>query len=141
MDEIYQRGGGYTIFPVSIRSSIPDPALESGILELMPFAGDWATVRVGDIALEAGVKFRVRIEKVRSVLERWLNTYPGIVAGIPTNERFITGGLAASQKAAVLRGFARDRSGVYVSHVRIHRDIRTIVGEKKKEATRHGNYQ
>lgn len=137
MDEIYQVGAGYTLFPIDLTPSADADRLESGLLGLMAFHDDWATARVGDLALEAGITFRVPIAKVKSIIERWLSTHPSLVAGIPTNERFITGGLTARQREAVLKGFAQERGGALISHIRVHRELADLIKRRATEYDKH----
>jgi len=135
MDELYIAGTGYTIYTIDIAPRISLSELESKIFSLLSFRDNWATMRVGDIALDVGITFRVPIAFAKTVLERWLRDYPGLVSGIPTNERFIAGGLTMGQREAILKGFAREQNGSFLSHIRVHQELGNIIN---REETNHG---
>ncbi len=124
LDSLYNHGKVYNIFAKHIVPELSARELSDCMLDLLRFEGDWTTVRVGDFALEVGTKLRVSIEQAKRVLTYWIANYPDLVAAIPTNERFIAGGLSAGQRALVLKGFLGERDGAYVSHLRIHRRLR-----------------
>ena len=127
MDEVFRLGEGHILFSRNIESQVPDDSLEAKLFEILTFTGDWATVAVGDLVLEAGVKFRVPSDQVTRLVEGWINRRPDFVAGIPTSEGFITGGLPTNLKKLALRGFARSRSGQYLSHIQVHRDLARMI--------------
>ena len=127
LDEVFHAGGVYTIFPRHVTSRASVDQLNVVMVESLGFEGEWATVRVGDFALACGIKLRVSIKQTKGVLTSWMGKYPDLVAAVSTNERFITGGLAVSQHEALLKGFLRGPSGVYVSHLRIHRDLQSRI--------------
>ena len=123
LDGMFTADGLYTIFPKQIAQSLTTQELALHMLNSLKFQGEWTTVRVGDFALQMGIEQRASIEQTKGVLAAWLNDHPDIVAGIPINERFITGGLANRQRTLALEGFLLGRGGAYVSHLRIHQDI------------------
>ena len=123
LDEVFHAGGVYTVFPRHVTPYLSPDELNIIMVESLGFDGEWATVRVGDFALACGIKLRLSIGETKGVLASWMERHPDLVAAIPTNERFITGGSAVSQREAILKGFLRGPSGAYVSHLRIHRDI------------------
>ena len=130
LDSIYRTGAIYTIYPRHITSRLSTGELELRMLELLTFEGDWATVRVGDFALDVGIKQQESIEQGKGVLRSWIENYPDLVATIPTNERFIAGGLPKGQRDLVLKGFLLGRDGAHVSHLRIHRNIQHRINRK-----------
>ena len=130
LDGIYRTGAGYTIYARRIRRPCTTSELAFRMLDLLGFDGDWATVRVGDFALDVGIRQHVSIEQVKDVLNSWMENYPDVVAGIPTNERFVAGGLASGLRKAVLKGFLRESQGAIVSHLRIHRSLRERIGRE-----------
>lgn len=136
VDEMLKTGVGYTLFATYIGPPVSVDTVELDLAQLLPFHGEWATVRVGDLVLDAAIRFRMPVDQVRSIIEGWLRVFPQVVAAITTNERFITAGQPVAQKALILKGFARERSGAYVSHVRIHRDILSLIQAK---LTKGGN--
>ena len=123
LDGILSADGVYTIYPKRITQSLTTHELSLKMLDSLNFESEWTTVRVGDFALQMGIEQRASIEQTKSVLASWMKHYPDVVAGIPTNERFITVGLADGQRGQVLKGFLSGRGGAYVSHLRIHQDI------------------
>ena len=130
LDGIYRTGAAYTIYARRIRRPCTTSELAFRMLDLLGFDGDWATVRVGDFALDVGIRQHVSIEQVKDVLNSWMENYPDVVAGIPTNERFVAGGLASGLRKAVLKGFLRESQGAIVSHLRIHRSLRERIGRE-----------
>ena len=123
LDGFFSANGVYTVYPKWITESMASNALAQKMLEALEFEREWTTVRVGDFALRMGIEHRASIEQAKGVLASWIESYPDVVAGIPTNERFITGGLADAQRGLLLKGFLLGRGGAYVSHLRIHQDI------------------
>ena len=127
LDEVLHAGGVYTIYPRHMSPYLSPNELNVFMAELLRFEGEWATVRVGDFALACGVEQRVSFGQTMGVLNSWMQKYPDLVAAISTNERFITSGLAANQREALLKGFLRGPNGAYVSHLRIHQDLRSRI--------------
>ena len=125
LDEVFHAGGIYTIFPRHVTSRLSPDELSIAMVESLCFEGEWTTVRVGNFALDCGIKLRVSIGQTKGVLTSWMEKHSDLVAAISTNERFITGGLSVGQRGALLKGFLQRPGGAYVSHLRIHRDLRS----------------
>ena len=130
MDSLYHVDTEYTIYPKSIVTCVTNQELEIEMLDALRFDGEWAIVRVGDFALDIGIRLRVAVEQVESVLQSWLDRYRDVVAGIATRERLIAGGLTRHQRNLVLKGFLQEKSGAYVSHLQIHRSLRKKISEE-----------
>ena len=124
LDSMYRADGIYTMYPKRLDHQLPTQVLASRMLDLLGFEGEWTTVRVGDFALNVGIKERVSIEQAKGILASWMNNYPDVVAGIPTSERFVAGGLSKGQRVMVLKNFLQGRGGAYMSHLRIHRSLK-----------------
>ena len=127
LDEVFHVGGVYTIFPRHVSPHLSLDELNVVMVESLGFDGEWSTVRVGDFALTCGIKLQASIGQTKGVLSSWMERHPDLVAPIPTNERFITGGSTASRREAILKGFLRGPRGAYVSHLRIHRDLQSRI--------------
>ena len=123
LDNMYRADGIYTMYAKRLDLLLPTHELASRMLDLLGFEGEWTTVRVGDFALNVGIKQRVSVEQAKSILTSWMNNYPDVVAGIPTSERFVAGGLSKGQQGMVLKNFLLGRGGAYVSHLRIHHSL------------------
>ncbi len=133
LDNIYRTGGLYCIYPKQIALPLTNDELASRMVDSLNFVNEWTTIRVGDFALRTGIEHRVSIEQTKDVLMSWMRVHPDVVAGIPTNERFIAGGLADGQRGLVLKGFLLEPGGAYVSHLRIHRSLHHRVRRKLKQ--------
>ena len=133
MDELYRVGKGYTLYGRYIEPAISSTELERHLVGMLRFENDWATVRVGDFILEAASSMLTGLDGVRRVVERWLDAYPSIVAGVATNERFIVGNEPGSLRPAILRGFAHQRTGAHISHLQVHRDITRFVAKESNK--------
>lgn len=127
LDVTYAANTIYTIYPKHIVSHMCDRDLALKMLDAIDFDGDWATIRVSDYALAAGIKQHVSVDQAKNVLVDWMTAHPDLVAAIPTRVGFITNGLPDSQHALALKGYLRSHSGAYVSHLRIHRMLRERV--------------
>lgn len=123
LDELYQLNGTYTMYACNIAPLSNRHHLATQMAHLLPFQGEWATIRVGDFALLVGARTHTRIDNVKEILRLWESMYPDVVAGIATNERFITVGMAQRQRELGLKGFLVGSQGNYLSHLRIHRNI------------------
>ena len=123
LDELYKVGIGYTLFVKSIEAPISENELEFRLLDMLSFENDWATIRVSDFVVESAYKNGVGITQVKKILERWINNFGGVVAGIATSERFITGDQPVQLREAILKGFAHPRTGGHISHMQIHKDV------------------
>ena len=123
LDVMYRADGIYTMYPKRLDQLLPTHELASRMLDLLGFEGEWTTVRVGDFALNVGIKQRISVEQAKSILTSWMNNYPDVVAGIPTSERFVAGGLSKGQRGMALKSFLLGRGGAYVSHLRIHHSL------------------
>ena len=67
------------------------------------------------------------MEQAKQVLKGWLTEHPDLVDGIATRVGFITQGLADSQHELTLKSYLRSDGGAYLSHLKIHRDLREHV--------------
>jgi len=130
MDSLYRVDTEYTIYPKSIVTCVTNRQLELEMLDSLKFDGEWATVRVGDFALDVGIRLRVAVDQAESVLQSWLDRHRDVVAGIATRERLISGGLTRNQRDLVLKGYLQEKSGAYVSHLQIHRSLRKKINEE-----------
>ena len=129
LDDIYRSGSAsFFIFPRNITGGVSQDELSLELVNALKFEGDWATIRVSDLSLDLGVRFKVSIEQVKRVLNSWLENHPDLVAGIKTNQRFVTSAVHSTQYDAVLKGFLLSDGGAVMSHLRIHRDIIARIG-------------
>lgn len=140
LDVMYRTDAVYTVYPKQIGACEASNELALTMLNSLSFDGDWSTVRVGDFAMKIGIKNRVSIEHAKTVLKAWLDKFPDLVAGIPTNEQFVTGGLTHKQRTMVLKGFLSAGDGRLLSHIRVHRDLldRMEQEERRHEHERYG---
>ncbi len=133
LDELYKAGIGYTLFAKNIEDPISEQELESRILATLPFEDDWATIRVSDFVLESAHKNCVDIAQVKKILERWINNFGSVVAGIATSEQFITGDCPVQLREAILKGFAHPRTGGHISHIQIHKNVLYLTNREAKQ--------
>jgi len=127
LDVAYKPDGTYATYPKHIDAPLTDQDLAVRMFADLRFSDDWATVRIPDFALTAGIEHRVSIEQAKGVLKGWLTAHPDLVAGVPTRAGFITAGLPESQHDLTLKRYLKSSSGAYLSHIRIHRDLRQRV--------------
>lgn len=127
LDVAYKSDGSYVTFPKHIDAPLTDQDLAARMFEGLHFADDWATERIPDFALTAGIEHRVSIEQAKGVLKGWITAHPDLVAGVPTRVGFIIAGLPESQHDLALKRYLKSSSGAYLSHIRIHRDLRQHV--------------
>ena len=130
LDDLYRSGAAYVIYPKHITPRLSTDELSTRMLNSLAFKDEWATLRVGNFALDVGIKEHVSINQAKEVLSSWLTNYPDLVEGIPTNERFITDGTTAGQRKVTFKGFIRQPGGAYLSHFQIHRNIHTRIKRK-----------
>lgn len=127
LDVAYRADGTYATYPKYIDTPLTDQDLAFRMFADLDFADDWATARIPDFALAAGIEHRVSIEEAKAVLSAWLTSHPDLVAGVPTRVGFVTEGLPESQHGLALKRYLKSSSGAYLSHIRIHRDLRQHV--------------
>ena len=127
LDVAYSPDGTYATYPMHIAALLSDQDLAVRMFADLQFADDWATVRIPDFALAAGIEHRVSIEQAKGVLRGWLTAHPDLVSGVPTRVGFIMAGLPESQHDLALKRYLKSSSGAYLSHIRIHRDLRRHV--------------
>ena len=123
LDDIYDSFLTYTVYPCDIKTPLTNTDLERRLLAQLTFSDYWATIRIGDFALDNGIRNRVPIDDIKTVLSHWLTDYPDVVTGIATSERFIAGGFTTAYRREVLKGFIATPGSPYVSHLRIHQGI------------------
>ena len=124
LDTAYSADGTYTVYPKHIVTRLTDRELAAKMLSAVDFADDWATIRIPDHALAAGIAQHVSVDQAKDVLMGWLTSHPGLVAGVPARVGFITAGLPDSQHPLALKSYLRSEGGAYLSHLRIHRMLR-----------------
>ena len=129
MDIAYRADGTYFAYPKHIDTRLTSSELAAAMFADLDFIGEWATVRIPDCTLEAGIKHRVSIEQAKDVLRDWLTTHPDLVAGIPSRVGFITAGLAQRQHSLALKSYLRSKNGAYMSHIRVHHSLRQHIRE------------
>ena len=123
VDELYQTGGGYLLFPITIPPRVPERAIEVALFNSLAFTGEWATHRVSCLLLNIAIRLRVNIAAVRQVLERWIYQHPEYVAAVVTSERMVLQTKSKSLEPLILKGFLTLRSGHIVSHIRVHKNF------------------
>ncbi|MDE0160482.1 MAG: hypothetical protein OXL98_01980 [Acidimicrobiaceae bacterium] len=130
LDVAFRPDGTYATYPKHIDAPLTDRDLAVRMFAGLDFDDDWATVRIPDLALAAGIEHGVSIKQAKGVLTEWLTARPDLVAGVPTRAGFITAGLPESQHDLALKRYLKSSSGAYLSHIRIHRDLRQHVQNK-----------
>ncbi len=123
LDELYHSNGIYTIYPIHLARTDDDAQLVTMMVQDLLFDDDWTVVRVQDFALRIGIQHHAPFRQPIDILNVWMNKHRDIIAPIPTNERFITAGLSKTERELALKGFLRESTGTYVSHLRIHRSL------------------
>ena len=72
LDELFQHGKGFVLFPVDIRNEITAETIENKLISRLCFDGDWAMPRVSNLMLGVATALKVRICIVHKVLRSWL---------------------------------------------------------------------
>ena len=127
LDTAYAADGTYTVYPKHIVTRLTDRELAAKMFSAIDFADDWATIRIPDHALAAGIAQHVSVDQAKGILMGWLRAHPDLVAGVPTRVGFITAGLPDRQHPLILKNYLRSKGGAYLSHLRIHRMLREHV--------------
>jgi len=114
----------HVLFPREIAQERPVRQVAETILSLVNFDGPWATVRIEDLILEAGKRWRFPAKSTRDALSWLVQRFPRFVAPIPTSEDFALGRVHRTQRDVALNRYLRLPSGALVSHLRISSEIR-----------------
>jgi hypothetical protein len=128
IDEVYREDKGNLMFPILPHPSVSDIMLLAELLEHAASDTEWTRIGVRELALRICVRLRIPLARLHAFLLRLKQLDPGHIAFIPTSRSFaaITARSNARENLE-LRSYLRDSSGVYVSHLRFHRDLRETV--------------
>ena len=128
LDEMYRVGEGYHIFPVGITPLVDDESINDTLLEYLEFSNDWATPRVGDLTFTVASRLKIPLERVRSVLQKWLRIHASLVSPITVSDRMILAGQSKQMRSRIMEGFLSLPSGEHVSHLQVHRKLADRIG-------------
>ena len=88
------------------------------LLSQLEFTGDWAMPRVPTLVNDALQQGFAR-DTVKKALSGWLQEHSDLVAPVTVSERMIT----AFQTRRQLANYLQLHDGLWVSHLRVHRQI------------------
>ena len=135
LDEFYQVGCGYHIFPVNNAHQQAQGTIEKAILEALAFHRNWAMSSISTLLLTVCSGLKVPIEDVRSVLHNWIRAYPNLVMPIAVSNRMVLADQSDKMAPAILKGFLKLDTGEYVSHLQIHYNLKIrLMPRVEKEA-------
>ena len=123
LDEFYQVGHGYHIFPIRLDSHENTETIERALIETLEFRNDWAMASISELILAGCTALKIPIRDVRFVLQNWIGVYPNLVSPVTVSNRMILFSQPEKMTPLILRGFLRLRSGEHVSHLQVHRNL------------------
>ena len=124
LDEFYQVGHGYHIFPVRLEPHENAETIEHTLMEALEFHNDWAMASISELILAGCTALKIPIRDVRSVLQNWIGAYPNLVSPVTVSNRMILFGQPDKLTSLILRGFLRLTTGEHVSHLQVHRNLK-----------------
>lgn len=131
LDELFSVGLGYVLYPRLIDVSWSVDEVGHKLVELLEFTSDWTTIRVEELILKAGAKWKLPAQSIRVAI-LWLNRhFPDLVATIATSEQFVLSGLHPTQRRAAMNSYVRLPSGEFVSHLRVHSTLVNILNSRR----------
>ncbi len=127
VDEVFRLDVGNVVYPIVAPETAIAGVVRQRILDRISPDSMWTTLSVSDLIQEVGVAARAPVRVVLGTLSSLYRQYPGLVAliAIPRSLATLT---AASgfRETYELRGYFRDEHGRYISHVRMHRDVKSL---------------
>jgi len=128
IEEIFLEGTGGLMFPVYLDGRIPDPHILKALLNAISLDEEWTHFSLRKIVADWGPKFRVSLKRLYGTLQWVYQRAPQYIVFIPTSESFATITASSPQTETYhLRGYFRDRSGRYISHMRVHRKLKGVL--------------
>jgi hypothetical protein len=128
LDEIFLEDIGGLMFPVSMTGSVPDPRILNALREVISPSEEWTIISLRRLVAEWGPKYRISIERLYQTFLWIYRRFPQYVVMIPTSEAFaaITA-ISPQAEAYHLRGYLQDEKGRYISHIRVHSNLREVI--------------
>jgi len=124
IDEFFRENRGNVMYPLREMRNVEPSQLALEIANCQRSGAEWATIAVGDVIEILGEGKGHSLEAIFRGIKWLAERYADRIVLIPTSPRMatVTAGSAAREEFE-LRGYYRDASGRYVSHLRIHRSI------------------
>lgn len=129
IDEFYRDGIGAVMFPILDPALVPQTQVEGLILSQVSPHDEWTVMSVREEAYRWAVRLRVPVRRVFDALIHIQHRHPDRVVLIATPRSLATLTSRSHVTAEFeLRSYLRDELGRYISHVRLHRDLRPAQG-------------
>lgn len=129
IDELFREDYGNIMFPIMPDASTSDDKiLLSRLFSGLQFEQEWERISLRDLAFSLCIEMRISVERLYNLIRSLKNTNPGYIVFVPTSRSFatITAG-SGHREEYELRSYLRDDSGVYISHIRIHRRLKELL--------------
>jgi hypothetical protein len=128
VDEFFRESRGSVMYPIVVQPKAG--ALGDVIDELTSLCRDdeeWTTLSVQDLLESIGEKRRRPIAHIFAAIRRLATLNSGQIVLIPTSRSFaaLSAGFNQQRQELELKGYLRDSLGRYISHIRLHKTIRS----------------
>ena len=144
IDEYCQQGdGGMLMFPVSqlgpSADGIDSPVRQTAYFLLsLRSPGEWTRFSVIDLIARCCVARRQPIRVLFDAIDWLLKEWPNHTVPIPTSRALATLAATSPQSETLeLRKYYKTSSGPYISHIRVHKDIKVEPTELTHHDARH----
>lgn len=144
IDEYGQRSdGGTVMFPVSLPASgcngIDSPVLQTVAFVLsLRSSSEWTLFAVSDLIARCCERRKLPIRVLFHAIDWLLRQWPNHTVLIPTSRALATLTATSPQRDGLeLRRFYKASNGPYISHIRLHSDVKAIPVEVKDHEPRH----
>lgn len=125
IDELFLEGLGNVMFPIDASKQVMDTAFIDQLVASLDEKSEWKTFSVRELAFEFCSSWKVPLKRFYKFLRTLKRKHPEHVVFVPTPQRLAT--LTAdsrSQEEYQLRSYLQDERGRYISHVRIHTQLK-----------------
>lgn len=125
IDELFREDIGNLMFPIREPGDVPEEIIDQAILSEISPEDEWTVLSIRDLIYKWGVELRVPVAQLLETLAHIYRRYPDRVALIATSRRQATFTTTSIfRENFELRSYLQDERGRYISHVRLHRDLR-----------------
>lgn len=128
MDEFFREDIGSILYPVKEPAETDTHVVIENIRERIRTDTDWTMFSVRDLALDICVKNHFAINTLFDSVTKLSYDFPGYVAFIPTSRSFASiTARSITREVFELRGYLKEKSGRFISHIRLHRELRRLL--------------
>ena len=131
IDEFFREDRGAVMYPIVYSDDLHEsslPTIIQTILSSVKKDSEWSTISLRDMAVRCCEDRHLPLKLLFRALQRLMNAHSDSIVLIPTSRSFAAVTAVSHQRENMeLRGYFRDKQGRYISHIRIHHNMKEVL--------------